>query len=373
MTNLARSKGVPPDDCQSEETLRTSSQAEDSHSEQSKLVVTFFAHSSPPQDQSVSSSVSENLYESQHPPKNLLSSTCEPSFAQILASLLSPAQISLDSSRSLSPCVFQSTYLVPSNVNPHSLRHETLISRFEESNSLEIVFDRLPSTTLTHRPIRLAMFDMDSTLIEEEVIDELAKSIGVTSAVSTITAQAMNGELDFEQSLRARLALLEGVNTEIWKKLQKSITIAAGARELCQELRRRGIITAVASGGFATLAEWLKDQLGLDYAFANYLLTSPSTSSYPHDHLTGLLSPDHPVVTPAYKRDTLIGLARAHSIPLSHTLAVGDGSNDLLMLAQAGLGIAWRAKPKVQREAPQRLNGTRLTDLLFLLEPPAHS
>lgn len=269
MTNQAPWKGVSPDDCQSEETLRASPQDEDSHSEHSKLVVTFFAHSSLPQDNSVSSAVSERLYELGNP--NLPSSTCESSFARVLASLLSPAQVSLDASRSLSPCVFQSTYLVSSDVNPHSLRHKTLLSRFEDTNSLEIVFDRLPSTTLSHRPIRLAMFDMDSTLIEEEVIDELAKSIGVTSAVSTITAKAMNGELDFEQSLRARLALLKGVNTDIWKKLQKTITIAAGARELCQELRRRGIIMAVASGGFVTLAEWLKDQLGLDYAFANHV------------------------------------------------------------------------------------------------------
>lgn len=99
------------------------------------------------------------------------------------------------------------------------------------------------------------------------------------------------------------------------------------------------------------------------------LLTSPPTPSHPHDHLTGTLSPNHPIVTPTYKRDTLIELARTHSIPLSQTLAVGDGSNDLLMLGEAGLGVAWRAKPRVQREAPQRLNGDSLTDLLFLLGP----
>lgn len=112
---------------------------------------------------------------------------------------------------------------------------------------------------------------MDSTLINEEVIDELARSISATPAVSAITARAMNGEIDFAQSLRERLVLLKGVDTEIWKKPERSISIATGARELCKELKRRGVLTAVASGGFAPMADWLKDQLGLDYAFANHV------------------------------------------------------------------------------------------------------
>lgn len=144
-----------------------------------------------------------------------------------------------------------------------------------------MVFDLLPNPTSSHRSIKLAIFDMDSTLIEEEVIDELARSIGVTDAVSAITARAMNGELDFEDSLRERLALLEGVNTDIWESLRERITIATGAKELCQELRRRGVILAVASGGFLPMANWLKDQLGLDYAFANHVRCSKSVDESP--------------------------------------------------------------------------------------------
>lgn len=236
-------------------------QEEEGKPAQSKLVVTFFAKSDPLQDKSPLTSASPNT----------LSSTCEPSFTKVLTFLLSPAPITLETSQTLSPRVFQSTYLISSNISPNLLRHKTLLSSFEEKNSLEIVLDRLPNLTSSHRPIRLALFDMDSTLIEEEVIDELARSIGATSAVSTITAKAMNGEIGFEESLHARLALLEGVNTDVWGKMQKTITIAAGARELCQELRKRGIITAVVSGGFAPMAEWLKDQLGLDYAIANHV------------------------------------------------------------------------------------------------------
>lgn len=191
-------------------------------------------------------------------------------FSGLLATLGSPAPPIIPSFRSLSPNVHQATFTT-SRPETFSLRHHPLISAFEESHSVEIVADPLSDSAISYRPIQLAIFDMDSTLINEEVIDELARSIGVTDAVSAITAQAMNGDIDFAESLRARLALLEGVNIKIWKELEESITIAAGARELCAELRRRGVITAVASGGFIPMAEWLKDKLGLDYAFANHV------------------------------------------------------------------------------------------------------
>lgn len=193
-----------------------------------------------------------------------------------------PQPLVLYSTQSLAPRVLQLTYLISSTtLNPAKLLREAAVSSFERKHSLEMVFDLLPNPTSSHRSIKLAIFDMDSTLIEEEVIDELAGSIGVTDAVSAITARAMNGELDFEESLRERLALLEGVNTDIWENLRKRITIAAGAKELCQELRRRGVILAVASGGFFPMADWLKDQLGLDYAFANHVRCSKSVDELP--------------------------------------------------------------------------------------------
>lgn len=224
-----------------------------------KVIVTFFAR--PPKSLGNISSLLE------------FAPSLELDFSNMLASLALPSRPIIPFFQSLSPHVHQATYITSMRV-ACALRQNPSVSTFEVSHSLEIVVDILSDSTLSYRPIQLVIFDMDSTLIKEEVIDELARSTGVTSAVSAITARAMNGELDFTESLRARLALLEGVDAGIWKELQKSLTIVAGARELCAELRRRGVITAVASGGFIPMAEWLKNELGLDYAFANHVSCS---------------------------------------------------------------------------------------------------
>ena len=297
------------------------------------------------------------------------------------------------------------------------LRHTPTLKDFESTHHVNIILDafRTPlNPSSLHRPLRLALFDMDSTLINEEVIDELARSIGKTDAVSAITHRAMNGEIDFETSLRERVAMLKGVKTTIWDALQGTLTITNGARELIQALKEAGVMTVVVSGGFTPMAEWLKGELGLDQAIANHvrtlserslqstsfsnncpfhhpltfhpparmhypsiktsvlmipsqLLTSPPTPTHPYPHLTGTLSPDHPVVTPELKRSRLLSLAESHNLLLSETLAVGDGSNDLLMLHAAGLGIAYNAKQRVQEAAPMRLNGQSLVDILCLL------
>lgn len=128
-----------------------------------------------------------------------------------------------------------------------------------------------------HIPVKLAIFDMDSTLINQEVIDELARSIGVTPAVAAITERAMAGELDFEESLKARVKLLEGVRADVWTDLKESITFAEGAKVLCSALGRIGVKMAVLSGGFIQMAEWAKGELGLDHAHANHvrICTSP--------------------------------------------------------------------------------------------------
>lgn len=205
---------------------------------------------------------------------------------------------------------------------------------------------------------------MDSTLINEEVIDELARSIGISDAVSAITARAMNGEIDFATSLNERVAMLRGVPVTVWEELKKTVTIAEGARELIAGLKKRGIFTGVVSGGFTPMAEWLKGELGLDVAVANHLVEEGPNEHLAYPHLSGALDPAYPIVTPELKRETLLRLSMARSIKVHDTMAVGDGSNDLLMLRTAGLGIAWKAKTKVQRAAPMRLNGQSLAELL---------
>lgn len=334
------------------------------------LIVTFFPKSrrSPPNLEllSTASSVNGKQYETKSTTLSL------PSYVAVFTSVLAHLVPHIDhvSSRTLTPDISQSTYAGPHQHLPDfsSIRHEAPIRNFESEHDLEIIFD-VPPKPLEHlqRPLRLALFDMDSTLINEEVIEELARSIGISDAVSAITARAMNGDIDFATSLSERVAMLKGVRADVWEDLKKTVTIATGARELVKGLKQKGAITGVVSGGFMPMAEWLKGELGLDFAFANHLLVEDPTTDLPYPHLSGLLNPSHPIVTPEFKKETLISLAADHTISSSETLAVGDGSNDLLMLGTAGLGIAWNAKEKVQIRAPMRLNGDSLADILHLI------
>lgn len=198
---------------------------------------------------------------------------CGPTFSQLLITQIAPASLSLESSRTLAPGIFQSVYTISTPFpKANKIRRHASVTAFEALHSLEIVFDLIPNPPTDYlRPVKLAVFDMDSTLINEEVIDELARSIGITSAVSAITGRAMNGEIEFEQSLRERLRLLNGVKADVWEELKKSVTVAAGAQELIAYLRGRGVITVVVSGGFAPMALWLKERLGLDHAYANHV------------------------------------------------------------------------------------------------------
>ena len=333
------------------------------------LIVTFFPRSrrSPPNQQlSTASNVNGNQHEIQVTAPSLPSYV--DAFTNVLAQLV--PQIDCISTRPLTLDITQSTYAGPHQHLPDfsSIRHDAPIRDFESKHDLEIIFD-IPPNALgqLQRPLRLALFDMDSTLINEEVIDELARSIGISDAVSAITARAMNGDIDFATSLSERVAMLKGVRADVWEDLKKTVTIATGARELVRGLKQKGVITGVVSGGFIPMAKWLKGELGLDFAFANHLLVEDPTMDLPYPHLSGLLDPNYPIVTPELKKEILISLAADHTISLPETLAVGDGSNDLLMLGTAGLGIAWNAKEKVQIRAPMRLNGNSLADILHLI------
>ncbi len=261
------------------------------------------------------------------------------------------------------PRVMEVTFTPPPNPQylPFDLipKHES-IYKFEREWNCEIVLQR---NNVYRRHKRLCVFDMDSTLIQQEVIDEIAAFVGVKKEVAAITERAMNGELDFAASLKARVALLKGVPSDVFERLKPKIVITHGAKELCKCLKRLGFTLAVLSGGFQPLADWLAGELGLDHAFANHLVSDPSTNT-----LTGELDPAHPIVDSAHKQSLLISLAKGKNIPLAQTIAVGDGANDIPMLMTAGLGVAWKAKSRVQMEAPARLNiGESMLDLVYLL------
>lgn len=244
----------------------------------------------------------------------------------------------------------------PTYLTLEDLRKHELVYRFEQEWNVDVI---LQADSILRRYPRLVVFDMDSTLIREEVIDLIAASMGVEAEVSAITTRAMNGELDFAASLRERAKLLKGVDANILTKLRSVITPTKGAKELIKALKRIGCKTAVLSGGFIPLTQWLADDLGIDYAFANSLASDPASGT-----LTGEVVGT--IVDAEKKRDLLLDIAQKEGASLEQVVAIGDGANDLLMLKAAGLGVAFNAKPLVQMEASARLNGDSLLDLLHI-------
>ena len=206
---------------------------------------------------------------------------------------------------------------------------------------------------------RLAVFDLDSTLIAQETIDELASELKVDAQVKAITERAMNGEIGFREALEERVALLRGLPNQALDGVKDRVVFTPGAAELVRALSALGCQTAVVSGGFHFLADHVRDVLGLDYSFANRLEVDD------RDVLTGRTVGE--IVDAEYKESTLQRLADQLQLAPQQILAVGDGSNDLLMMGRAGLGVAFNAKPIVQDRAKCRVNQTSLRNVLYLL------
>ena len=204
---------------------------------------------------------------------------------------------------------------------------------------------------------RLIVCDMDSTLIRIEVIDELARAFGVTEQVAAITERAMRGEMDYDESLRQRLALLRGLDVEVLRRIAANLPVNDGAERLFRVLRRLGYRTAVVSGGFSIAAEALRARLGLDDAYSNQLELADGK-------LTGNVVGE--VVNGRRKAEHLRALAAQLGVGLDQVIAVGDGANDREMIENAGLGVAFRAKPALRKSA-DALVFSSLDSVLHLL------
>ncbi|WP_328717152.1 phosphoserine phosphatase SerB [Halomonas elongata] len=216
----------------------------------------------------------------------------------------------------------------------------------------------LQEDSIWRRHRRLVCFDMDSTLIQAEVIDELARRHGVFEEVAEVTERAMRGELDFQQSFRERMAKLKGLDESVLAEIAEQLPLMDGVERLMCHLKRLGYRTAILSGGFTYFAEYLQQRLGFDEIHANELVIE-------NGKVTGEVR--EPIVDAERKAQLLREIAEREGLAMEQTIAVGDGANDLRMLAAAGLGIAFRAKPLVRQQASQSISTLGLDAVLYLI------
>ncbi|MGK0476664.1 MAG: phosphoserine phosphatase, partial [Oleispira sp.] len=250
-----------------------------------------------------------------------------------------PLEEELDSSIPTRACV---EFSVRGDADQALLREKFLAV----SNDLNVDI-AVQEDNVYRRNRRLVAFDMDSTLIEAEVIDELAAAAGVGEQVAEITERAMRGEIDFTESFHERVALLKGLNGDVLQEIAERLPVTEGAERLIRNLKSLGYTTVILSGGFNYFGNYLKDKLGIDYVFANELDMEDGV-------VTGKVTGT--VVDGNRKAQLLREIAEKEGIRLEQTIAVGDGANDLPMLSIAGLGIAFRAKPLVQESAKQSIS-----------------
>ncbi len=223
----------------------------------------------------------------------------------------------------------------------------------------ELTFDfSVQEDSVYRRNRRLVVFDMDSTLIKAEVIDELAARHGVGTEVAAITTAAMDGALDFEESLRRRVRLLEGLPERVLAEVAAAVPVTDGAHRLINSLRHFGYRTAIVSGGFDYVGRRLQEVLGIDHVFANTLEVSDG-------RLTGDVTGN--VIDARGKARILEDLCGRENISLQQAIAIGDGANDLPMLTTAGLGVAFHAKPAVRESAGHAISNFGLDSVLYLL------
>ena len=243
-----------------------------------------------------------------------------------------------------------------SGAEPASLR--TSLAQVATESGVDVA---VQPAGLYRRAMRLIVMDVDSTLIQNEVIDLLAERAGCTAEVAKVTESAMRGELDFAASLRERSALLAGLDAGVLDEVRASLRLTPGARTLVRTLKRLGYKCGIVSGGFTAVIQPLADELGIDYVAANTLEVTDG-------RLTGRVL--DPIVDKEGKTTALRKFAQAAGVPLAQTVAVGDGANDLGMIGAAGLGVAFNAKPVVRDAADTAVNVPYLDTVLYLLGIP---
>ncbi len=287
-------------------------------------------------------------------------STITPKFMKEFSSLLAQNKINIKRIDNLNPKAFSSIDFqieVATNQSDLDKIKQGLLS-LSHSHALDLA---LLKDNVWRRNKRLIVFDMDSTLIQSEVIVEMAKVHGVGEKVHDITERAMNGELNFDQSLTERVSLLEGLNVDKLDEILRDIKLTDGVEKFLETIQKLGYKTAIISGGFLHFAKHFQKRLGIDYAFANDLMVDSGK-------LTGKIKGE--IINAKQKAILLEMLAQQEGINLEQVVAIGDGANDLPMLAKAGLGIAFHAKEVVKKEASQHMSFGNMDSILHFLGIP---
>jgi len=233
-----------------------------------------------------------------------------------------------------------------------------ILYRFSDDSGLDV---SLQNDDIFQRPKRVVVFDCDSTIIQEEIIDELAKIAGVGDRVKEVTIQAMNGEMDFEQAIKERIRLLKGLTVAQLDPLFKSVHLTPGAEELISTLHFMGYKVGVISGGFTFFTDYLKERLNLDYVFANELEIKDGV-------VTGEIKGD--IIDAKHKGEILKKIAKIEGISVDQIVAVGDGANDRFMLQNAGLAIAFSPKEILKKYSDGMITGDNISGLLYFLGIP---
>lgn len=277
-------------------------------------------------------------------------------FIKDIASVLAESNINIlriDNVRPSSFSALEITTAVPNHLNYQTLKEKLL--KISTKHQVDIAFLK---DNVFRRSKRLIVFDMDSTLIQTEVIDEMAEVMGVGKEVREVTEKAMNGEMDFDESLKQRVSKLKGLKVSQMEEILERLPFTVGAEEFIKTVKSLGYKVALISGGFSFFANALKEKLDLDYAFANEL-------SIQNGVLTGTVEG---TIINANQKALLVNLiSQQEKISLEQVVAIGDGANDLPMLATAGLGIAYHAKDIVKKEAQNHMSHGPMTSILYFL------